>query len=399
MKIVYIGDNDFGRYAFRQASGDLSAQFIDFLEMEYPDVEGSYGDFNLAEAMEALLIFQADIYIVDFDILGFNLESNVRNIYNLMEAANSKVIIHAPQYNESSTSLLTLRAAGIDKIITAEENQGVIIEEFLNFISSAEKLPTEKQEELIREREQAAEEIYQEIPALRELIDDDKEERDFLMPSVNVSTLKIGFVGSKTGIGTTTAAIQLVKYLNFIDVDEAAAVYIDMMDSGYIKKLMAHFDYDSRNDELSMTSIGNVPMIEDSRKLLLAQGAGFKYLVCDYGTLTETAVQNQNSLYEKDLIILVGGIKANEIEETTSAIETLSAQRNVFYIMNFVSDRNHESIRDFMGQYRDNTFFLSYVPDPFVLSQTSKQIYQQILTQHKPPEINLKNKKLGRIFR
>ena len=67
MKIVYIGNNIFGQYAFQGAAEQLSAEFAELLSEE--ELYGlSDGSMKITDITRKLISENADVYVVDIDL-------------------------------------------------------------------------------------------------------------------------------------------------------------------------------------------------------------------------------------------------------------------------------------------------------------------------------------------
>lgn len=387
MKIIYVGKNIYGQYAFKQAAATLSAEYEDFFGSNEDD-----DSRDMEETINALLLKSADYYVIDPDAFSEPEQKIVENTYKLKEATNSKIVIHAPFYNTESRILLDLKAAGVAGIITTAENQGEIIDFFNNVVLEDEVISEEEQEEIIFEREETLQLLEDEIPQLRKIT----EERE-MNERVEKKIQKIAVVGSKRGIGTTTAALQLVKYLN--DKHAESAIYVEMNDLHYVDALENYYNCESADPDAAVCKLGGVLLSKDIKKLDRLEYK-YPYYIYDYGSIQDNG--DPVSLYEKDIIFLVGGIKANEIKDTTDAIDRLYTKQNVLYIMNFISERSRENALDFMEDKAKKTYFMDIARDPFVLSAKNKEIFEAAfveLNKEKPDGIKFKKSKLRRIFR
>lgn len=166
----------------------------------------------------------------------------------------------------------------------------------------------------------------------------------------------IGVVGTQPRIGTTTQALQIVQCLRELDYH---AAYVEMGAQQYIKKLQdLYTDIQYAGEGLYMYS--GLPLHES----ILGTGRqDYDYLVKDYGSLQDKRYQ-ELSFLEQDVKIVVGGVKANEIDWTEETMKN-PKYADVYYIFSFVEQEEQQEIKTMMGAYQQNTYFALYTPNPF----------------------------------
>lgn len=382
MEVKYAGNNVYGEFAFRNAA---ESEGIDFSRLACD--EGK----PLAEVTEELMGFNSEIYIVDISAFSEEEQEIAEQLTRLKNAVNAKIIIHAPLYNEESKILLDLKALGFSHIITAVENQGILQQSMTEAIKMCREteIDGQNQEILIREIEEQNRALEEELPCLTVLREQQEEKTE---PG---SVLKIAVIGSREFIGTTTVALQLVKHLN--QRQEASAAYIELNKSRYIKNIREYYEPEDSDSRLSSVSMGGIVMFEDARKMPQILSEGFSYYIYDYGSIER--VNDLSSVYEKDIILLVGGVKPNELPQTTEAMKELYEQKNLFYILNHIPARNRPEALLLMEEKRNSTFFLEESPAPFVYNPKNGEMFDVILSREYRPEMNMKRKKIWRVFK
>lgn len=194
----------------------------------------------------------------------------------------------------------------------------------------------------------------------------------------------IGIAGTQPHIGTTTQALQLVQYLQLMGNH---AVYIEMNDEGYIKKMEDIFD------ELSIPEQGHIQfnhmdLFEQQHiRTMGKKGDDIDYIIKDYGSVTKESF-NRASFLEQDMRIFVGGVKANEIFFVYEILKQ-TAFDDASIILSFVdSDTDlRKSIKEMFdytdGKQKyvrsDKVFFANYVPELFEYTGISNKMYSDLL--------------------
>jgi len=202
-----------------------------------------------------------------------------------------------------------------------------------------------------------------------------------------VNSKKIGITGSCNRIGTTTQALQFVKYLQFKGYK---ACYLEVNDNHYVETLAKY--YESAHDEyLGKVTFAKVDMYYKQEHLPVLLQQGYDYYIFDFGCYSDTDF-NKTSFLEKDLRIFCMGSKADEMPHTQGVLRN-EFYKDVLYIYSFASDPDQEDIVDLMEERAENTFFASWSPDPFILA--NPETYEKILPVEAVIAKDTKKKKRG----
>ncbi len=305
---------------------------------------------HIADQVNRILDHTAPDYIV-FDVTQYYDEPNEieLSINGTCRANNSKAIILAPNYSPRSDLVLVLRESGIRYFIFSVDGR-MATDEFqkcMNGYYDANE---------ILEIKQAAEEKKE--AAKKE-----------------VRTRLIGVAGCCRRIGTTTHAIQIVKYLTSKGYRTA---YIQMNSTDYIKFMHSwlNFDETEEDKDIGLIRYGNVDHFYKIERIPDVLKLGYDFCVCDYGTYLD---QNFNSVsfLEKDYRIFVVGSDPSELNATLRVVER-TYNDDVQYIFNFASPAEEDELCDMMENLADNTYLCTqYIPDKYVLCST--EIYDKIL--------------------
>lgn len=432
--MLYVGNNEMGAFALLKLSRKMD-------HIKYEDFPVEPGA-KLGDYVDELISDPKDLYIVDITSFSDSEEEIVNAVDRICRGVNSDVIIYAPDMDPQSTILISFKAIGYNKIITQMMNQTQLLQELISAIEQPKVSPENVQEELIEQRSDEYDAVYEsnpvlaaidermtitnpdfdfqipsmadvvneEVPADSDLEEPEKAEKSDIITKPKPQThkkvqksqqrsgsrtLKIAVIGAMRRIGTTTVALQLVKYLN--DQEEHAAAYLQYNNSDFITDLKEICCVDQDAGKPDKITFANTDIFSDPRKVSGIISSGYQYIVYDYGDIKSIS---QSSAFEKDIIIIVGGGEPDEIRAMTAAMEVFN-QKNVFYFFNFTPLSDREELLDMMEGYRNKTFFLDYIPDKFCYNPDLGGAFARMMeSDYEVEDITTgKEKRLGRIFR
>lgn len=432
--MLYVGNNEMGAFALLKLSRKMD-------HIKYEDFPVEPGA-KLSDYADKLISDPKDLYIIDITSFSDSEEDIVNAVDRICRGVNCDIIIYAPDLDPQSTILISFKAIGYNKIITQMMNQTQLLQELISAIEQPKVSPENVQEELIEQRSDEYDAVYEsnpvlaaidermtitnpdfdfqipsmadvvneEVPADSDLEEPEKAEKSDIITKPKPQThkkvqksqqrsgsitLKIAVIGAMRRIGTTTVALQLVKYLN--DQEEHAAAYLQYNNSDFITDLKEICCADVDPAKPDKITFANTDIFSDPRKVNGIISSGYQYIVYDYGDIKSIS---QSSAFEKDIIILVGGAEPDEIRAMTAAMEVFN-QKNVFYFFNFTPFSDREELLDMMEGYRNKTFFLDYIPDKFCYNPDLGGAFARMMeSDYEVEDITTgKEKRLGRIFR
>lgn len=432
--MLYVGNNEMGAFALLKLSRKMD-------HIKYEDFPVEPGA-KLSDYADKLISDPKDLYIIDIISFSDSEEDIVNAVDRICRGVNCDIIIYAPDLDPQSTILISFKAIGYNKIITQMMNQTQLLQELISAIEQPKVSPENVQEELIEQRSDEYDAVYEsnpvlaaidermtitnpdfdfqipsmadvvneEVPADSDLEEPEKAEKSDIITKPKPQThkkvqksqqrsgsrtLKIAVIGAMRRIGTTTVALQLVKYLN--DQEEHAAAYLQYNNSDFITDLKEICCADVDPAKPDKITFANTDIFSDPRKVNGIISSGYQYIVYDYGDIKSIS---QSSAFEKDIIILVGGAEPDEIRAMTAAMEVFN-QKNVFYFFNFTPFSDREELLDMMEGYRNKTFFLDYIPDKFCYNPDLGGAFARMMeSDYEVEDITTgKEKRLGRIFR
>ena len=432
--MLYVGNNEMGAFALLKLSRKMD-------HIKYEDFPVEPGA-KLSDYADKLISDPKDLYIIDITSFSDSEEDIVNAVDRICRGVNCDIIIYAPDLDPQSTILISFKAIGYNKIITQMMNQTQLLQELISAIEQPKVSPENVQEELIEQRSDEYDAVYEsnpvlaaidermtitnpdfdfqipsmadvvneEVPADSDLEEPEKAEKSDIITKPKPQThkkvqksqqrsgsrtLKIAVIGAMRRIGTTTVALQLVKYLN--DQEEHAAAYLQYNNSDFITDLKEICCADVDPAKPDKITFANTDIFSYPRKVNGIISSGYQYIVYDYGDIKSIS---QSSAFEKDIIIIVGGGEPDEIRAMTAAMEVFN-QKNVFYFFNFTPFSDREELLDMMEGYRNKTFFLDYIPDKFCYNPDLGGAFARMMeSDYEVEDLTTgKEKRLGRIFR
>lgn len=209
-------------------------------------------------------------------------------------------------------------------------------------------------------------------------------------PKKDDNIKSVGVVGCCSRIGTTTQALQVVKYL----ISKGKKACYIAMDGSDITEWANIFGVERSKDDLNLdrVRIKGVDMYNDPKKLALIKSMDYDYLVFDFGDIhRETFSMIQ--FIERDIRIAVSGVKPVEMNGMKAIYEPPLADATM-YLFSFVSDDTKRSILKLQGPMAEKTFFAPYSPDPFVFTSKSGSVLGDLFDAAKIKDKKKKKKGL-----
>lgn len=305
---------------------------------------------HIHEAKEIMANNSYDYIVVD--VTQFIDSSNVisNEIKNVYTAVAVPIIIFAPGLQYNSEILIALSEAGITKFITgvtpaAQRGQ------FKECIANTQT----------------------ESPLSENIPTPDSINNDILPHNKKYQTISL--CGACRRIGTTTQAVQIIKYLQF---NGYKAAYIEMNNNNFVLDMMKIYeDISVENKGIDKISYKNVDFYYKQEQLSDILKRNYDFFVFDYGSAADPYF-NAISFIEKDFPIIVCGTAPNEWQATNAVIgKTLL--NDAYYIFNFCDVSEHAEIRELMQQKAKKTIFSAYAPDFSQFRADRNNLYKQII--------------------
>lgn len=315
--ILFVGSEDRGYFLEETA--------------KIKNIQLSYVESSPSIELQLTKILQQPVQYLIFDIEQYVDPANelAAKIESVKRAKNCEVIIYAPGYDRQSRIISELETRGIIYYIFSA-NQADAREEFERCLSGYYLEPQPKRKE---------------------------EEKD---PMVNEHPgKKIGITGVCRRIGTTTAAVQILKYLQ---LKGYKACYIEVNETGFVQE-HGRFFVSEQDDYFGRVTYEGVDMFYKQENLQEILHSDYDYFVFDYGAYSERGF-NKTSFLEKDVRIFVSGSKASEMNYTQEVLRN-EYYTDVKYLFNFISEKEKPDLLEYMDEKAKMTYFTVYAPDQF----------------------------------
>ncbi|HCA33554.1 MAG TPA: hypothetical protein DEP00_00095 [Lachnospiraceae bacterium] len=221
-------------------------------------------------------------------------------------------------------------------------------------------------------------------------IEEKKEEEKVKVQENGLRPRTIAVMGVCSRIGTTTQALQIVKYLQ---TKGKKACYLSMTGVPLTewKELFGGEETDKADVELSRIRVRGVDMFFDPAKILKIEAEGYQYIVYEYGSLSNTKQNSQTEAMSKDIRIVVAGIKPGETEGLEKVFSSMVGNAT-YYIFSFVPESEKQNVLKNQGSMAEKTVFAAYTPDPFQLNL--KTPYEKVIRAVKEQKTDKKKFRL-----
>ncbi len=337
-KVLFIGTADNGYWV-----ADVAAEFG--YDIEYSGFVVSSNemlDNALRDSYDYIIIDISELYIS-----GPDLEFTIKQIITGSSAAVGIVAQGIPNGSVAVTSCI---AAGVK-----------------NICNSLYVGELRKELQYLFKGESNVEMIATQTNGRRDIINH-KPLRD-----INIARKTIAVAGSVDRIGTTTQAIQIVK---FLQMNGKKTAYIEANNSGYVGDLLnTQSGARIENEALGWVVVRDIDMFFDLSQIENIYQMGYEYLVFDFGSMQDDDFQ-EIPFYEKDIKITVHGASPSELKAFDQCIEKLYP-RNVVYIFSFIPKNEEEDVLEMMDDRSDKTYFAPYTPNPY--SYSGENAYPKII--------------------
>lgn len=273
-------------------------------------------------------------------------------IVNIKTATSTPIIIFAPGLSMQSDIITKLLERGISLYITAV-TPSKQRQEYDDCISGQAAVPLEN---TISEKKQ-------EPP---------------ILPITQRTYKTVSLCGACRRIGTTTQAVQIVKYLQF---NGQKAAFIEMNNTGFVSQLARVYSDTVIDREQGKVSYKNIDFFYNQEQLSETLKKPYDYFVFDYGSADDSKF-NAISFIEKDIAIIVCGSSPNEWDATNSVIAK-TILNDAYYIFNFCDVSEQADIKELMEEKSKKTIFAGYSPDFCQFTADRDNLYGAIIKTKK----------------
>lgn len=317
-------------------------------------------ELHVEAQSEQILLYKEEVDTIIYDIEQYADEAEVivSWVKKIEEALQVRTIIFSPGFSPKSEVIHLLWSAGIKNYI------------FTVYLA-------DQKEDLEYCLSGYYETFgYKEKRGISFLEEEEKEETE---EKEKTRIKGIGVAGCIGRMGTTTQAIQFVKYLQY---NGFSAAYFQMNAHGFVEALKEAYEQVSVEEESGCVTYAGVDMYYRPAKLQEVLKRDYDYLVFDYGVVGENGFNKISFLEKEYQVFVVGSKPGGEFEKTYDVIKN-HFYDNVSYIYNFVSSGEQEDIRELMGEKSKATFFAAETRDPFIFC--GMDFYGEILSLEEKP--------------
>ena len=339
MNICFVGNEEKGYFAeevARELKG--SCRYV----KEALSVQQQVNEI-LAEPVD-FVVYDISQYTISPDVIAVD-------VLKIQNANNAKTVIYASGYLPQSTLVQTLLKKGFNLFVlsTVPSGKKDQLHKCINGFYEANHNPVLE----ICTSEEIAENVQR----------------------GGVKTIAV--VGVMSRIGTTTQALQIIKYLM---LNGWKACYIEMNSTGYVEYTRQLDDNAIYDESLQKVTTNGIDMFFNMDRLREYLKLDYDYFVYDYGVYNDRDF-NKVSYLEKEIKIAVCGFKYNEIAYTMEFLRN-PYYTDIYYIFSFIDANTRKTIKLLMQERAEKTFFAENAPDSYYFKNDSN-IYSQMIACEK----------------
>ena len=199
----------------------------------------------------------------------------------------------------------------------------------------------------------------------------------------------IGVMGTCHRIGTTTQAIQIVKFLQsrgykacYVEMNEIRYPNMQLSrrekpEVSFVEKSRLTFDYDRCDEQMGVVSMEGVDLFYRQELLPVILEREYDFYVYDYGVYTDRDF-NKTSFLKDDIKIIAAGAGAVELDYTLNILQNISYEKAIL-LFSFTAEEDREDLLLFMEDFGagGRSFVTEYTPNPFILS--NPQLFEDMI--------------------
>lgn len=349
-KVLYIGNKD-TPFIFN----DIAIKTDTDLDLFY-GVTASKSDIIAKAISEKWLMI-----IINVDEVIAEQESIDEIIKSIAQGTSSKLIVMAQGYNPNSKVVINAAKSGVKYFMLATDattNKEI----YVNTLAGVKNVYDIVDISLLHTKK-IIENGATNLTAIK----------DFKSKTISVG-------GCMSRIGTTTVAIQLVKYFM---VNGKTACYVDYSDTDFIE-LCKEFYGGSDDKEHHRYVLGDIDIYYDVTPEYLQDiyQHNYDFIVFDVGNISVHS-SKQTVFLEKDYRLLCAGCKPQEYKALYSLLENLY-NTNISYLYFAVPQDNKEFIESDWNKSNKKGYFFPFLDDCFYMEDASSAIFDDIFEEVMP---------------
>ena len=188
----------------------------------------------------------------------------------------------------------------------------------------------------------------------------------------------IAVAGTQSRIGTTTQAMQIVKYLNY---KGQKACYIEYGSDNLLGKLK---DMYKKIEELPAGGISyNGVDLYKISAINTVRKSGYTHLVYDFGSMQSNDFAATGFMDKDAIKVIVAGIDEKEIEHTDRVLD-MPYYYDAHFIFSFVAPEDQREVSEKMLKRSGAVHYAAYTPDKFVYTPKNNPIYESLIPLEDP---------------
>jgi hypothetical protein len=349
-KILYIGNPDTA-FIFQKIIEQANSELVTFSAIAA--TKDQIIDKALSEPYEMIILNAPECYEVKSETIEI-----IDTIHNSVNSNNTKTVMMAQGYNSKSHLIVAAAQKGIRFYITSSTASDMI-EEFKTVKAGIGNIPID---------------VYQiQTPSIKE---------EFISAAEKFSSIEIAVGGCMSRMGTTTIAIQLIK---FLQSEGKTACYVDMSNTDYMELATKYYDTERHEKDLNKFTLAGVDIYTNVTQEILYQihVRNYNFIIYDTGSLLNSST-NTSEFIRKSIKLLCVGNKPNE-NKTLNIVANTLYNTKINYVYSFVPDDEIEDIREELKKwFGSECYFAPYIPDAFSLNNESRALFKAILSEYFP---------------
>lgn len=148
---------------------------------------------------------------------------------------------------------------------------------------------------------------------LRKIIKEEIAYKDISFLNIQ-EQINIGVLGIKSGIGTTSQSIAIIKYINQ-ETNSMQACYIERNKSNILKSIEKSYNIKEKNNAITFENVDMYPN----------KPRGYKYNIFDFGNIEK--IENVKEFQKCDIKIIIAGSKAWQMDYLYKTFEILEKEQ------------------------------------------------------------------------
>jgi len=332
---------------------------------------------------------ESTIFRYDIKFNKINNIENIKKIYKeLQDTECTKAIIDISSFNNSYDEIILelkkinenikIDIAIIDIEINLLKAKNLEMIGYKNILEFIDKVNFKKSIiDFLRVGHNVTNEYFSPVEKQIYEYEDIEEQKIPPVPLIKKARVTIGIGGILPRMGSTTLAIQMMRYLKSID---RKSLYVEM---GKKELLLIKEIYENyitiNNQSLGFFICDGLDFLYKVENLdSIINNDEYDFIIFDYG---DNVTNNNVSFINQDVKCLLCGMSPSEMLELEKKLEDFDNQ-DIEYFFNLTAPKDRTMILNLMKYKRDNTYFLDFTPDYFSLNQEHIKSFESIFATY-----------------